>query len=426
MAGISKLSVVYRGWGEDWPLGTLADAGGRVLFEYSPQAISRGLQFSPLQLPLPVAGAAPAAYSGPAHFLGLPGFIADSLPDGWGMLLMDRAWRKAGRNPHGVSVLERLAVVGGSAIGALAFEPAEEIESERAGIVQIAALAREVERAVKDTQERGSAGQLRHLLVLGGSPQGARPKALLRWQRDNGVFSQEDAGPQAGQPWLIKFPAQREHPEVCAIETLYTRLARAGGMDVPESAYFPLGAGHSAFGALRFDRVPDHRSALEFRVPMLSLAALLHADFRLPALDYETVLLATARLTGDYRETLKAFGRCVFNVLAHNRDDHAKNFAYCMNAQGHWKLSPAFDLTFSLGPGGQHSTSVAGEGAAPGRANLLQVARRGGVKEKDALACISHWREALQPQPALLRDLPVRRATLQAMRKALEAVWKDV
>ena len=190
------------------------------------------------------------------------------------MLLMDRAWRKSGRDPHGVSVLERLAVVGDSAIGALAFEPANEIESEFAGIVQIAALAREVEMAVKDTQERGTAEQLRHLLVLGGSPQGARPKALLRWQqRDNGVFSQEDAGPQAGQPWLVKFPAQREHPEVCAIETSYARLARAGGMDVPESAFFPLGAGHSAFGALRFDRVPADRSANEAPSPAASRQA---------------------------------------------------------------------------------------------------------------------------------------------------------
>ena len=141
---------------------------------------------------------------------------------------------------------------------------------------------------------------------------------------------------------------------------------------------------------------------------------------------YETVLLATARITGDYRETCEAFSRCVFNVLTHNRDDHAKNFAYRMDREGRWRLTPAFDLNFSFGPGGQHSTSVAGEGAAPGREQLLQVARRAGVKINDALDCIDHWRELLQPRPHLLRDLPVRRATLADIRKSLTAVWSKL
>ena len=161
------------------------------------------------------------------------------------------------------------------------------------------------------------------------------------------------------------------------------------------------------------------------RVPLLSLAALVDADFRLPALDYETVLLATARITGDYRETRKAFERCVFNVLTHNRDDHAKNFAFLMDAQGRWRLSPAFDLSFSHGPGGQHSTSVAGEGARPSRADLMRVAKGGGVKEKDAKHRIDHWLNALrQPQPQLLQDLPIRQRTLNDLRKTLTEVWR--
>jgi serine/threonine-protein kinase HipA len=422
---ITRLNVIYCGWGEHWRMGTLADADGALLFEYSAQAIERGLQFSPLRVPLPLPGAAQAAYSGPRHFLGLPGFIADSLPDGWGMLLMDRALRKIGRDPHAISALDRLAIVGHGAIGALAFEPADEIEMERSAIVEVAALAREVQTVAADENDATPQAQLRRLLVLGGSPQGARPKALLRWNRGRNLFVQDDTGLQAGEPWLIKFPARGEHAEVCAIEALYAQLARTGGIDLPESAFFPLGPGYSAFGVRRFDRVaaPDGG---EHRAPLLSMAAALDADFRLPALDYETVLLATARITGDYRETLKAFHRCVFNVLAHNRDDHAKNFAFRMDAEGRWKLSPAFDLSFSHGPGGQHSTSVAGEGARPSRRHLLQVARRGGVKDKDALAAIAHWQAALQPRPGLLEDFPIRRATLQAMRKTLDDVWKGL
>lgn len=420
MAGITRLNIRYLGWGQDWPLGLLSEVQGRLLFEYSPQAIASGLEFSPLRVPLPRPGAVQPAYNGPVHFHGLPGFVADSLPDGWGMLLMDRALRKAGRNPQAVSVLERLAIVGHSAMGALAFEPADPLEAEQAGIVQIAELAREVQTVAADDQERSSSVELRRLLLLGGSPQGAQPKALLRWQRDANRFAPHNA--VAGEPWLLKFPARGEHPEVCALEMFYARLARAGGMDMPESAFFPLGAGHAAFGVRRFDRVEV--GGAEQRAPMLSLAALLDADYRLPALDYETVLLATARLTGDYRETLKAFERCVFNVLTHNRDDHAKNFAFRRDADGRWRLSPAFDLSFSDGPGGQHSTSVAGEGAAPGRAELMQVARRGGIKDKDAQTCLAHWVHALQPRPDLLRDLPIRQATLRGLGAALARVWQ--
>ena len=422
MATLGRLNVAYLGWDESWPLGTLAQAGDKVLFEYSAQAVERGLQFSPLRVPLPRPGAAPLAYSGPRHFHGLPGFIADSLPDGWGMLLMDRALRKAGRDPRGVSMLERLAIVGQSAIGALGFEPADPLAAERPGALDVKALAREIQAVVRDDGEHSSAEQLRHLLMLGGSPQGARPKALLRWQRAHGVFRADDAGPAAGEPWLLKFPAQGEHAEVCALETFYARLAGAGGIDMPEAAHFPLGTGHAAFGVRRFDRVDV--AGAEVRVPVLSLAALLDADYRLPALDYETVLLATARITGDYRETLKAFERCVFNVLTHNRDDHAKNFAYRMDAQGRWRLAPAFDLSYSQGPGGQHSTSVAGEGARPGRADLMRVAKGGGVKEKDAQRCIDHWLATLrQPQPELLHGLPIRPRTLDAVRRTLTPVW---
>ena len=425
MTSLTRLNVVYLGWGESWPLGTLAQVNDRVLFEYSAQAIERGLQFSPLRVPLPRAGALPAAYSGPRHFHGLPGFIADSLPDGWGMLLMDRALRKAGRDPRSVSMLERLAIVGQSAMGALGFEPADLLAADQPGALNVKALARQIQAVVSDDAERSSAEQLRHLLMLGGSPQGARPKALLRWQRAQDLFRAGDAGSAAGEPWLLKFPAQGEHPEVCALETFYAQLARAGGIDMPEAAHFALGAGHAAFGVRRFDRVT--MGAGEVRVPMLSLAALLDADYRLPALDYETVLLATARITGDYRETLKAFERCVFNVLTHNRDDHAKNFAYLMDAQGRWRLAPAFDLSYSQGPGGQHSTSVAGEGARPSRADLMRVAKGGGVKEKDASHCIDHWLTALrQPQPQLLHDLPIRQRTLDAVRKTLAQVWRGL
>ncbi len=423
---MKKLHVIYGGWGERWPLGTLADTGRDIFFEYSAQAIARGLQLSPLHQPLPRAGAVAVAFKGQAHAYGLPGFIADALPDGWGMLLMDRALLKLGRNSREVSVLERLAIVGDRAMGALSFELADE-DVLPAEILQLKALADEVTVLQSDEnfESHVSDSQLRHLMQLGGSPQGARPKVLVDFNTRTGRLSSGMPLTGSTTPWLIKFPAGSEHREVSAIEELYARLARQGGIDMPRSRFFDLGTKSSAFGVERFDReVKPSKQVL--RVPIMSLSAYLQADHRLPSLDYETVLLATLRLTGDQREVVKAFERCLFNVIMHNRDDHSRNFAYRLDEQGRWKLSPAFDLTYSFGPGGEHATSVAGHGKNINRAHLLQVAKAGGVPMKTAERCIHDWVAVAGGMNKCVRDLPIRRATLQGLLKStaerLEAI----
>ena len=414
---MKKLQVIYDGWGERWPLGTLADTGRDIMFEYSAQAVERGLQLSPMHQPLPRAGAAVVSFKGEAHSYGLPGFIADALPDGWGMLLMDRALRKLGRNPREVSVLERLAIVGARAIGALSFEPSDEdiLPAEK---LQLKELAKEVIalQADENSGANKADAQLRHLMQLGGSPQGARPKVLADFNARTGQLS--SGMPLAGSatPWLMKFPAESEHREVCAIEELYARVARHGGIDMPRSRFFDLGTKHSAFGVERFDRVVRDKQVL--RVPIMSMSAYLQADHRLPSLDYETILLATLRITGDQREVVKAFERCIFNVIMHNRDDHSRNFAFRMNEQGLWKLSPAFDLTYSFGPGGEHSTSVAGHGKHITRAQLMQVAKAGGISVQVANRCINEWLSSAQGMAKLLKELPIRRITLNDWMKS--------
>ncbi len=409
---MKKLQVIYDGWGERWPLGVLADTGRGILFEYSPQAVERGLQLSPLHQPLPVPGSGVVSFKGEAHSYGLPGFIADALPDGWGMLLMDRALRKLGRNPREVSVLERLAIVGERAMGALSFQPADE-DTLPAEKLQLKELATEV-MALQTDEGAGNGkvdARLRHLMQLGGSPQGARPKVLVDLNTRTGQLSSGMPITGSTTPWLIKFPAATEHREVSAIEDLYARVARHGGMDMPRSRFFDLGARHSAFGVERFDRLVTKDKQV-LRIPIMSVSAYLQADHRLPSLDYETVLLATLRITGDQREVLKAFQRCIFNVVLHNRDDHSRNFAFRMNQQGLWQLSPAFDLTYSFGPGGEHSTSVAGHGKNIARAHLLQVAQTGGISSKVAQRCIDDGMAAAKVIGRLVRELPIRRNTL--------------
>jgi serine/threonine-protein kinase HipA len=163
----------------------------------------------------------------------------------------------------------------------------------------------------------------------------------------------------------------------------------------------------------RFDREGG------LRVPLLSLSALLHVDHRLPSLDYEMLLRATRRLTGDEREVHKAFERCVLNVLLHNRDDHSRNFAFRLGGDRRWRLAPVFDLTFCAGPGGEHQTTVAGEGRTPGRDHLIEVARRGGIDAIAAQRTIDRLLAAISAMPALARDLPIRKTRLAELQRTL-------
>ena len=399
---MKQISVQYCGWGEDWPLGRLADDGQALLFEYAPDALAQELELSPLHLKL-----RPSAYGEfPTHLQRLPGMIADSLPDGWGLLLMDRLFRQQGLRHPGP--LDRLAFIGERAMGALRFVPAQEATAAEPDW-NLWALAEESARALAGDADAA----LRELALTGGSPQGARPKALVQYDTSSEQVSTRTDAP--GDPWLVKFPAQNEHKDVCAIEQVYTELARDCGLEVPESRWFDLSPNLAAFGVARFDRVDG------LRVPVHSLAGLLQVDFRLPGTtDYTAFLRATRLLTRDEREVEKAYARAVFNVLFHNRDDHPKNFAWRLGRDRRWRLAPAFDLTFSAGPMGQHHMDVCGEGAAIERQHLLRLAKEGGVPPKSAIEIIE---QMLLQAPTLSRrlaDAPIRRATVQEISSAVD------
>jgi len=400
---MKKLAVHYCGWGEDWPLGLLADDGRALLFEYSPEALVQQLELSPLHLKLRAS-----AYGGLPDFqLGLPGLIADSLPDGWGLLLMDRLLRRQGMRHPGP--LDRLAFIGDRAMGALRFVPAQEWEGGSEPDWNLLALAQESARAL--TGEAGVA--LRELALTGGSPQGARPKALVQYDGTHGQVSTRPDAP--GMPWLVKFPGQGEHKEVCAIEQLYAELARDCGLDVPDSMWFDLSPKLAAFGVARFDR------ARGLRVPVHSLAGLLQVNFRIPgSADYTAFLRATRFLTRDAREVHKAYAHAVFNVLFHNRDDHPKNFAWCLGKDRRWRLAPTFDLTFSDGPRGQHHMDVCGAGDAIERRHLARLAAESGVPEKVAEAVIDGMLEQAATFSQRIAMFPIRRATRQRMCRELE------
>ncbi len=401
-----KLTVIYKGWGEQFELGALADDGTDLLFEYSSQAIKRGLELSPYKLPL---GA--KTYSDfPDHQLRLPGMISDALPDGWGLLLMDRLFRKQGKSPSQISPLDRLAFIGDNAMGALAFKPADD-ESLTDSDIQLLQLARNIREFESMSDE--SEELLRKLAVLGGSPHGARPKVLVNYDRQNNRMSNSQGS--TGVPMLVKFPALHEHKEVCAVEALYGKLASACELQVSATQYFDLDEQLSAFASERFDRIDG------MRVPMHTAAGAAHADFRIPQLDYTALLRLTQLMTRDAREVLHAFEHCVFNVMFNNRDDHSKNFSFLMGRDGRWRLSPAYDLTFSEGPRGEHQMDICGEARNPAGKHLLELAKKNSIAQKTAVQTIEEIADVAEHLSDFVGNLPIRTRTFELMEKTVKS-----
>lgn len=367
-----QVNVFYEGWGERWHWGTLVSTTaltGRplIVFEYGNEARQRGLELSSYTLPLE---GPQLRRDFPGHQLQLPGPVYDALPDGWGMLLMDRMFRRRGLNTARIGALARLAYIGSNAMGAMTFEPVAP-EGEAPDVhIPLEQLAAEVQEVL-----HGDGSEfLQTLLLVGGSPQGARPKALVyRDPQTGGLTTAVTPGFDA---WLVKFPGGEEHAEVCAIEMVYAECLRRCGIETPDTQYFSLPNGLAAFASKRFDRHDG------LRVPMQSLAAFTGADYQVAgSLDYFNFLRATQICTNDVREMGRAFERAVFNVAFNNRDDHPKNFSYVMAPNGQWRLAPAYDVTFCEGPGGYHQMDVMGEALEISRAHMLRLAEEAEVPQ---------------------------------------------
>lgn len=395
-------------WGDtERGVGTLAEHDRRIYFEYAPAFLADPLPLSPFKLP----ARAGVFEHGERDFATVFGVFNDSLPDGWGLLLMDREFRRRGRVPATLTALDRLAYIGPRGMGALTYHPAlEDADEERLGI-DLAEIARQAERVLSGSAEE----VLPALRIAGGSPAGARPKVLVGVRDDGAMVSGAAELPPGHRHYLVKFPAREDGPDVGAVEAAYARMAAEAGVDVPGTRLFETRDGARYFGAERFDRAGG------LRLHMHTLSGLLHASHRLPSLDYEGFLQATRLLTKDQRQVEEAFRRMAFNVLAHNRDDHVKNFAYLMDRVGDWRLSPAYDLVFSYGPGGEHTMSVGGEAVRPGEREMLRVAASAGIEERLAREIVGAVREAVRDWPRFAEAAGISRATMRRIADALAA-----
>lgn len=386
-------------------VGRLAMRKQKIYFEYDSAFIKKGIEISPLRLPL-VSGVQRFDYE---IFEGLPGVFNDSLPDGWGRLLSDRFFRSQGILPAHITPLDRLANVGSHALGAMVFEPDYSADHIQDGI-NLDTLALQAQEVLVGTSD----DVLAELIALNGSSAGARPKALIgvNCKRNHIIHGVQDL-PKDYTPWIVKFPNSQDGNDAGSIEYVYALMAKESGITMPDVHLFPARHGTGYFAIKRFDRNGD------MRYHMHTACGLLHSDFRTPSLDYEDLVALTGMLTRDVREVEKLYQLAVFNILAHNRDDHSKNFSYLMNSQGAWKLSPAYDLTFSFGPRGEQSTMVMGEGRNPNTSHLLNLADEANIKKERAIEIIDATRNSLAQWPTLAKQYGVSDANINLIQSKI-------
>lgn len=339
----------------DKVVGTLGLANNyQVAFEYTDEWIETGFSISPFSLPLKKEVFLPKK----EYFDGLFGVFADSLPDAWGRLLLRRLLKEKGKKEDELTVLDRLAIVGDSGMGALTYRPQQEFY-EKEELADLDELAVSCQKILNTEYSE----KLDELYRLGGTSGGARPKIMTK-------IDDED--------WIIKFPAHVDGRDAGVMEYEYALCARKCGISMSDVKLFPSKQCRGYFGTRRFDRKQGGQ-----RVHMITAAALLELDFTQPSLDYHSLMKLTSLITGNNEEDMdNMFRRMCFNVFAHNRDDHSKNFTYLYNEQeNRWRLSPAYDLTYSNTYFGEHTTTVDGNGRNPGIKELMEVGKKAGLKK---------------------------------------------
>ncbi|MGM8909482.1 type II toxin-antitoxin system HipA family toxin [Psychrobacter sp. 1U1] len=374
---ISIVNIYYQGFGAKRLIGKLTMDGRRPAFGYDAAWLADGMELSPIEMPLRAA----PYYGTHASSHYLCGLLSDSLPDGWGMLLMDRFFRKTMTHATPINVLDRLAYIGNSAMGALSFEPQQNLSGSDIDITDftLAKLAA-ANQSILSGQDSDI---LAELIVIGGSPQGARPKALILYDEATEFITTDLTSEHtSAMPWLIKFPAQSEHKTVCLLESLYADMAKKAGLNMPAHHYFDIDEKYAAFGVERFDRMGNQR------VHIHTLAGLLDIDFRIPSLDYLQYLRCVRMLTQSQAAVEEGFRHAVFNVIFNNKDDHSKNFSFMMDEAGRWSLSPVYDIAYNSGMNGYHQMDVAGEARHPTALHLLKLAKLADIKQNKATAII--------------------------------------
>ena len=412
------------------------EASGLIKMEYTPEFINSGYNPSPLFV-TPEKGRVYEFSQLPfGTFKGLPGFIADCLPDKFGTAIINHWLEKSGRPKDTYTTIERLLYQGSRAMGALRFEPQERKDLNKQVSIDleglIAATAEVLgERMLLDTNLKTDDEALLTILRVGTSAGGARPKAVVAYNSETGDLrsGQVDA-PEGYEHWLLKLDGVDENNPAAYSETMnygcleyaYYKMVLACGIDMMECRLLEDGRRHH-FMTKRFDRIGGSH-----RVHMVSLCGMAHYDYNQPdSWSYEQLFRVMRGLRLTQTEMEQAYRRMVFNVIGCNQDDHTKNIEFLMDTDGVWRLSPAFDMSYAVGAGftRQHQMSVNGKRQHITRQDLLAVAAEVGMKSAKASEIIEQTLDVIGRFDNFVGD-SIPRWMKQPIQRQLDAVRAEL
>jgi serine/threonine-protein kinase HipA len=404
-----------RLWGTNIAAVSFDPVLGHASFEYEPDFIRSGIQVSPIKMPL-----GPDVFSfpeiSPRSFKGLPGLLADSLPDRFGDALINAWLVRQGRPPDSLNPVERLCCTGRRGMGALEYEPvSHELAQDDDSVLQVAMLSKLAADLMAQREEfdpqiplvRSADDAFKQLISVGSSVGGARAKAVVAWNRETDEFRPGQVElPQGFEQWIIKLDEEGESKGYGRIEHAYHLMAVAAGIDMSECRLH-LEGGRAHFMTRRFDRTPAGD-----KIHMQTLGAMAHFDFNMPrANSYEQAFEVLRALGLGRGVAEELFRRMAFNVVARNQDDHVKNISFLMDRSGSWRLSPAYDVTYSVGggPTAYHQMTINGKFEGFGLDDFKACAQMAGLKRGRAEAILEQVGVAVLKWPSFsaVAEIPV-------------------
>ncbi len=431
-------TAVVKLWGDT--VGAVSWLGDRgyAIFEYAPEFLKKGLDVAPIHMSLNEARRGDGRFFFPAlnkaTFLGLPGMLADALPDKFGNSIIDAWLARQGRNGADFSPVERLCYTGKRGMGALEFSP-EVIGGYDASVaVEVSALVELAQKIMSERKrldaslgesEKENAEAILDILRVGTSAGGARAKAVIAMDANGNIMSGQAAAPEGYDYWILKFDGVTdlelgESRGYGRVEYAYYLMAKAAGISMSECRLLEEN-GRAHFMAKRFDRVNGKK------IHMQSLCGIAHYDFNLAgAYGYEQAFSVMRQLRLSKAEAAEQYRRLLFNVIARNQDDHTKNISFLMDADGKWKLSPAYDVIYSHNPAGQwtsqHQMSVNGKRDGFSREDLVAVGESIGLRKPESV--IDEVLSAVEKWPAYAEQAGVQKAVMLDIRKHQRLIIK--
>lgn len=401
-------------------VGTLLHDGRTVYFEYDPMFQKLGLEISPHKLAIKSLNVAYTNTDSP-YFQGIPGVFHDSLPDKFGMKVIDRYYEEKGKSIADVNLLMRLSYIGSRGMGALEYEPSDQLHyaQEKAEIMDLRQMYHDSQVIIKGEQSE-AVHHIAAFMENAASPGGAQPKASIGWNRESKeIVSGAQLGvPEGFEHWLVKFSKRDqlgESLDFTKLEYLYMHMAGEIGINVPQTEMLYDGNDWH-YAIKRFDRVEGHK------IHMHTLAGLTHIDFNEPGhYSYEQFWRIAKALTRDNSINLEIYKRATFNVIARNQDDHAKNFSFLMDERGKWSLSPAYDITFANGEKytANHQMSINAKLSSFTLTDLITFGTLLGIKENVAKEVVQQTSEVLSSFSKRAYEMEIRDDLIRLVERGL-------